>query len=230
MRRLLVVLLVLVALLVGADRIAEQVAEGRIAEQLTADLSSTPTVEIGGFPFLTQALAGRYQRITVSGDTASRQGVRVTDFSADLEGVRVPLSDALGGRVSQVPVDRLRGRALITYADFAAAAAAGVPGLQLAPAGDQVRATAPLSVLGQDLTVSALSDATLEGNQILLTAQSFQVGGSPVSGLISGALSGRLDLRVDVDALPYDLQLTDVQTGERGIELSGTARDAVLSR
>jgi len=227
-KKLLVALVVLLAVLVGADRVAEQVAEGRIADQLTADLSSTPQVEIGGFPFLTQALSGRYGKITVSGDTASRQGVRVSDFTADLQGVQVPLSDALGGRVTDVPVDRLQGTALVTYADFAAAA--GVPGLQLSPAGDQVRASAPLSVLGQDLTVSALSDATLDGDQVLLTAQSLEVNGSPVSGLISGALSGRLDLRVDMAALPYGLQLTDVQTGERGIELSGTARDAVLSR
>ena len=59
MKKLLVALLVLLALLVGADRVAEQVAEGRIADQLRADLSSAPQVEIGGFPFLTQALAGR---------------------------------------------------------------------------------------------------------------------------------------------------------------------------
>ena len=228
MRKFLVALVVLLALLVGADRVAEQVAEGRIADQLTADLSSTPTVEIGGFPFLTQALAGRYRAITVSGDSASRQGVRVSDFTADLQGVEVPLSDAVGGRVSEVPVDRLRGSALITYADFARAA--DVPGLELSPAGDQVRVTGPLSVLGQDLTVSALSDATLDGDQVLLTAQSFEVDGSPVSSVISGALSGRLDLRVDVAALPYDLQLTDVRTGPRGVELSGTARDVVLSR
>jgi len=226
--KLLVALVVLLLLLVGADRVAEQVAEGRIADQLAADLSSTPQVEVGGFPFLTQALSGRYRTITVSGDSASRDGVRISDFTADLSGVQVPLSDALGGRVSDVPVDRLRGTALITYADFARSA--DVRGLELSPDGDQVRVTGPLSVLGQDLTVTALSDVALEGEQVLLTAQSFEVNGSPVSSVVSGALSGRLDLRVDVDELPYDLRLTDVETGERGIELSGTARDVVLSR
>ena len=228
MKKLVIALVVLLVLLVGADRVAEQVAEGRIAQQLAAELAARPTVEIGGFPFLTQALRGRYQDIAVSGDSASRQGVRVTDFRAHLEGVRVPLSDALAGRVGAVPVDQVRGTALVSYADFAHAA--NVPGLQLAPAGDQVRVSGPVQVLGQDLTVSALSDVRLDGTDVVLTAQRLEVGGQQVSGPVSAALSGRLDLRVPTAGLPYDLVLTDVRTTERGIELSGTARDVVLQR
>ena len=85
-------------------------------------------------------------------------------------------------------------------------------------------------MLGQDLTVSALSDVRLDGTDVVLTAQRLEVGGQQVSGPVSAALSGRLDLRVPTAGLPYDLVLTDVRTTERGIELAGTARDVVLQR
>ena len=225
--KLLIGLVLLLLLLVGVDRVAEEVAEDRIAQQLTADLASEPTVEVGGFPFLTQALRGRYGSIQVSGDT-TQQGVRVAGFDADLEGARVPLRDALGGRVAAVPVDRLDGRALLTYADFAAATR--VPGLQLAPAGDKVRVTGPVSVLGQDLTLSAVSAVSLEGSDVVLTAESFEVGGQEVPEAVTAAVSGRLDVRVPVSDLPYGLQLTEVRTSDEGLLLGGTARDVVLRR
>ena len=59
---LLVVLLLLVALAVVADRAVEQVAEGVVARQLAAELGTTPSVEVGGFPFLTQAIGGATRR------------------------------------------------------------------------------------------------------------------------------------------------------------------------
>src|SRR4051812_44061551 len=61
-RALLVVLLLLVGLAVVADRVAVGVAEDRVGEQLAAKggLAGTPEVDIAGFPFLTQAVAGTY--------------------------------------------------------------------------------------------------------------------------------------------------------------------------
>lgn len=65
MRRFLTVIVVLVLLVVVVDRAAWWFAQGTIADQVQseADLSSRPEVKVGGFPFLTQVLRGRYQQI-----------------------------------------------------------------------------------------------------------------------------------------------------------------------
>jgi len=68
MRALLVVVLLLVGLAVVADRVAVGVAETRVGEQLAAEggLAGTPEVDITGFPFLTQAIGGRYDEVRIS--------------------------------------------------------------------------------------------------------------------------------------------------------------------
>ena len=72
---LIVVLVVLAGLFVVADRIAVGIADRRLADQAATQLASRqitsakkPTASIGGFPFLTQVLAGKYQKVTIDVD------------------------------------------------------------------------------------------------------------------------------------------------------------------
>ena len=60
MKALAVLLVLVLGLLVLADRVGVAVAEGQVAEQVEArgGLAGTPEVDIAGFPFLTQARSG----------------------------------------------------------------------------------------------------------------------------------------------------------------------------
>ena len=88
---LFVLLLLLAGLLVVADRVAVGVAERMIADRVRQEItkqgaqSAEPDVEVGGTPFLTQVLDGRYQRITIN----------LRDVQAPVEGdaVRLPVLD-----------------------------------------------------------------------------------------------------------------------------------------
>src|SRR5690606_1107694 len=66
-----VLLLILVALLVVADRAAAWAAERTVADKVASELadngidSAPPEVSIGGIPFLTQVGAGRFEEITL---------------------------------------------------------------------------------------------------------------------------------------------------------------------
>src|SRR6266487_1277477 len=62
------VVAVLIALLVAADRVGLYVAERLAGDTIESsqDLSSRPDVDIGGFPFLNQAITGNYDKITVT--------------------------------------------------------------------------------------------------------------------------------------------------------------------
>ena len=67
MKPLLVVLVLLLGLLLLADRLAVELAEDAVAGEVAEKgaLRGTPEVEIAGFPFLSQALAGRYDDVRV---------------------------------------------------------------------------------------------------------------------------------------------------------------------
>lgn len=227
MRRLLVVLLVGLVLLVALDRVAAALAERAVAAQVraTGALAADPAVSIGGFPFLTQALRGRYDRVQVSASgLRGEQGV--TAFRADLAGVHVPLTAALSGRVDQVPVDRVQARVVLGYRGLEQRI--GERRLRLAPAGDLLRVTGSVQVLGRTLSASALSTVRLDGPVVRVTAQRFEVGARPADRVLSAALGGRLDFTVRLRRLPYGLSLTSVTVQPDGLVATATGRNAVL--
>ncbi len=226
MKKLLVAAVVLLVLLVAADRVAVLVADRALATQLNSQLGTPPSVHVGGFPFLTQAVAGRYDDIEVTAPRVTRSGLVLTDLSASLRGVRVPLSAALGGSVSSVPVDRLSVAAVVPFAGLQSRA----KGLTLTQSGDGVRVSGSLRVLGRDLAASALASVALDGTTLVLRATSIEVDGAPVAGSVASALTGRLDLRIDLSDLPYGVRVTSVRATPAGVAVTGTATGTVLTR
>lgn len=228
LRRVLIALVVLGALFVALDRVAARLAEKAVAHQLAASqrLTTDPTVTVPGFPFLLQAVRGRYDEIDVTVPELDRQGVRVQDLRAQLRGVRVPLSQALARRVSAVPVESVSGQARIAYADLVSA---GGGRLMLAPAGDQLRVTGSVRFLGQALRATAYSAVRLDGQDVRVTGQRFEVGNGAVNGVLTAVLRDRLDLRVPVGPLPYGLRLTDVSVAADGLHVSASGGPTVIS-
>ncbi|WP_326567012.1 DUF2993 domain-containing protein [Amycolatopsis rhabdoformis] len=121
-RRWLIVLGVIVILLVGADFGAAAFAEHTISQKAREQLglSDDPSVDIHGFPFLTQALSGDYSHITVSADGVPVGGeLRDLGVSAELEDVTAPLSDLTAGNTKNVKIGKLTGAVTIKASDIA---------------------------------------------------------------------------------------------------------------
>ena len=229
MGKLLVLLLVLAVLAVVADRVAVRVVEQTVASRVQAAgaLPAPPEVEVRGVPFLTQALRGRYDDVLVRAQDVPAGTLSVDSFVAQLRGVQVPLSDAVQGSVTSVPVEALTARAVLSYADMSAVVADR--GLRIGAAGGGlVRVTGTLRVLGRDLEASAVSRPVLEGSEVVITAERFEVGSALADDLVSRALGNRLDFRVAVGQLPYGLQLTGLRAGGDGVVLEARADGAVL--
>jgi len=225
-KRLVVVLLVLAVLLVGADRLGAYVAGQVVAAKLrtSAGLAADPSVRITGFPFLTQAIAGRYDRITVDAKDVNRGGAQLSDLTVDLIGARIPARQAISGAVPAVPVEALRGSVTLSYADLVRRHTE----LVVTPlSGDRARVTGRLTILGQALTASTVSTLSLRGSALVLTAQSVAVEGQS-SPLVDRALAGRLDLRVPLGSLPYGLRLMSVHSTADGIVVDASSGPAVL--
>lgn len=227
MRKLLVLLLVLLALAVVADRVTVRIAERAVSEQVQtgAELSTRPQVRMRGFPFLTQAADGRYGRIDVTAEDLDQGGVHLERLVAALHDVRVPLSDALHGEVGAIPVSGIDATALVTYVDLAHRSR--LVGMTIRPAAGGVEVTARLTVLGRSVQATAMSSLSLRGGRIAVTARSLTVLGQSTPALVN-ALAGRLDLLVPVGTLPYGLHLTGVDATAAGVLLSARSGPTVL--
>jgi len=224
---LLITLVVLLGLAVVADRVAVGVAEDQVAEQMASKggLAGTPSVDIAGFPFLTQAFAGNYEDVRISltaHDLGQPAGTRA---DVRLHGVHVPLKSVLSGSVSEVPVDRIDGTATLSY-ELLAAQLGGDTTLRRE--GDGLRITKTVEIAGYTLPLTAAGTVTLDGDDLVVDVQKASGAGVDVPGVLVDRVSDLLDLRYTVPALPFGLQLTSVQPADDGVRIGVAAKDTVL--
>jgi hypothetical protein len=224
-------LVLLLVALVVLDRGAARLAEGAVASELrsAAGLPSPPAVEVRGFPFLTQAVRGRYDEVVLRAAGVPAGGTTVTELHATVRGLQVPLRAVLAREVSAAPADHVQARALVSYAELSRASGDRQLAVDHGGAPDVVRVTGSVRALGQSVSVAALSTVALEGDEVVVTAQSFDVGSAAADRVLSRALGDRLDLRIRVQRLPYGLELTGLRTTPAGVELTAAATDVVLS-
>jgi hypothetical protein len=227
-RALLVVLLLLLGLAALADRVAHGMAEDRVATELAekGGLQGTPDVEIAGFPFLTQAVGGRYDdvRITLTAEELGQPAGTRADIA--LQGVEVPLSSVLSGSVAQVPVERIDGTATLSYALLSEQIG---PGTELAREGDGLRITRTVEILGQSLRLTAAGQVTLEGSDLVVDVAEATGAGVDVPDFVLEQAADLLDIRYTVPALPFGLQLTSVSPDDDGVDIRVDATDTVLT-
>ena len=227
MKGLLITLVVLLGLAVVADRVAVGFAEDQVAEQMASKggLAGTPSVDIAGFPFLTQAFAGNYEDVRISltaHDLGQPAGTRA---DVRLHGVHVPLKSVLSGSVSEVPVDRIDGTATLSY-ELLAAQLGGDTTLRRE--GDGLRITKTVEIAGYTLPLTAAGTVTLDGDDLVVDVQKASGAGVDVPGFLVDQVSDLLDLRYTVPALPFGLQLTSVQPADDGVRIGVAAKDTVL--
>ncbi len=212
---------VALALVVGGavvvDRVAAGTARDLATQQLQAnvpDLVGTPTVEVLGFPFLTQLAGGRLTEVRAHLDGAGLGGVRVSDVDIDAHGVSTRSPYVVQHVVVRATLSPATVRALV-------AARTGLD-LDLRTDGDTLIGTA--GVLG--LPVSATLRPEVTDGQIHLTLVALTLAGVAVpAGSLPTGLSTVLGaLVIPVDGLPAGVTITDtaVVTGGVRATLVGT--------
>lgn len=126
-RRLVIALAILLGLLVVADFAAAAIFEHEVSKRAKAKfgLSDDPSVRVGGFSFLLQAVSGEYDHVTVDAKGVPvRDTLKDVEVHADLFGVRAPLSDLLSGSLKGVPVREVEGQVRIKASDVQRAVSA----------------------------------------------------------------------------------------------------------
>ncbi|WP_411101624.1 DUF2993 domain-containing protein [Streptomyces sp. cmx-4-9] len=233
LRVVVIVAVVLGALLAGVDRWAVGYAEGRLADRIQArqGLSGSTSVDIHGFPFLTQALSHDLERVDIAlkgvDATADGRKLRLTELDARFHDVKLN-GDYTGGTAR-----RAEGEALITWADLTAASQTGAT-LSYGGAPDKVKVTASVEVLGKSLTHSVVSTISLqdagdgkEGKIVRVRADSVPGDGVPgVEKVVRRKTD--FDRRLD-DGLPAGLRLTALTSDEAGVHLTLGGSDVALA-
>lgn len=228
MRRLVIVLVVLLALLAVADRVgvvvAQSVLAGQIKDQLA--LEQTPDVTIRGIPFLTQAIGGTYKDVRVKLPAVDAGAVQNVAVDARLQGVHLPLSDAIRRQVDQVPVDRISGTLTIPFDELARAS--GISGLRITREGDALKLSGSVRVLGRQVDASAVGRVEVNGNDIAINAEQAEVAGIPVPQPVLDAAARLLSFRVSPRNLPLSLRITAVDIGDEALLVGAVSDDVVL--
>ena len=227
MRALLVVLLLLVGLAVVADRVGVGIAEDRVGEVIAerGQLAGQPEVDIAGFPFLTQAIGGRYEDVRIAltaADLAQPEGTRA---AVRLHGVQVPLTDVLSGAVEQVPVERIDGTATLSYALLSDQLP---PGTTVTREGDGLRIQSTVQLAGLTLPLTAAGTVTLDGDDVVVDVAEASGAGVEVPSWLVEQATDLLELRHPVPELPFGLRVTGVTPGEDGVDVAVEATDTVL--
>jgi hypothetical protein len=226
-RIILIVVVVLGGLFVAADRIAVSVAQKKAAEraQATEGLSSRPKVSIEGFPFLTQAAAGKLEDVKISANdiAASDDGasVRIDSFHADLHGVK------LSGDYSRAVADSADGNAYITYDDLTKAAPHGIT---VSYAGEDQNGKSMVKLTGsfEGAHLSVLSEVTVRGaDTIGLHAQALPKAFAALG--IENDVRQEIDFTTKLTHLPANIALTTVTADPEGITVDASGKDVVLA-
>ncbi|MFI7522359.1 DUF2993 domain-containing protein [Micromonospora globbae] len=243
-RRALVVLVVLLLLLVGllvvADRVAVGVAERAIADQVRQEVakqdaqSSPPEVEVGGFPFLTQVLDGRYQHISIvlREVRGSVQGdaISLPRLDIDARDVRASL-DTLRSGQGEVVAERVTGTGTISYDSLAALL--DRPGLKLSEQGGKLAVTAPVDFLGQTFTITGTADVTVgEQGKVSLRFDDLTAEGLPDVPLARQLLTNyarSISIDVPLPELPFQLTVREVRPLPEGLTVTGDATNVPIN-
>ncbi len=167
MKALLVSIGVLVALAVAGDSFVKNMAENRAETQIqqTLGLEEAPEVDLGGFPFVLNALAGTFGDVEVTADELTVEGVRLDRVDVLMRDVEISLGKLLGGSSESVRTGGGEGEATMSEADLRKALRK-----QGVDAGIRLNEDGSVTIDDPRLPVSVSGEMALEGRRIVISA------------------------------------------------------------
>jgi hypothetical protein len=224
-RRLLIAVVVLVVLLVAADRAGDYVAERTAATTIenSQNLDHRPDVDIAGFPFLTQLAAGDFGKVSI---TAHDVPVGEQDRLLDISRLRVILHQVTVSRsFKRVHADHADATATVGYDDLGRTL-----GVTVAYTGDgRISASKSLTVAGRTLSGSVSARPELVDGALAFGA--VQVNGAgELGGELSRALDQVFDLHIPLQGIPFHVRVESLQAGADGIVARLSGRDLSYSK
>jgi len=257
-KRTVAAVVVLGAAAVGVDYGAAALTESVVARQMRTQMALTddPSVRVNNFPFLTQAISGRYKSVDVTADHIVVGPLHDVQVRSQLRDVSAPLSQMLGDGPRTVTVREVEGTVRIGAPDVERLIreAGDVPvdklyidgidadGLEkavddgadpallsLEPA-TAVRMGGTVDVLGQEQQVTIIAELQLADGRVQITPRDIRLDDAdaqlPVA--LQRTLSRLFTLTLDPGGLPLQVTPTTVRATSGGLEISGLTGRLVL--
>jgi LmeA-like phospholipid-binding len=241
---LLVMLVLLLGLVIVADRVGAGVAEERIGQQAAEELrkagattASEPKVEIGGFPFLTQVLGGSYEKITISADKPQSNDIQLETMTIVASDVKAAASDLLNGR-GPVTANRLTGTATMswdTVRSLIQLANLPVPfdpaTLQVKVVDNNVELRLPIALAGFETTLVAKGEINVAAGKVNIKLTDVSAEGTDIPAAAKRLLDqfkSRLTASIRTPQMPYTLTIRSIDTDDNGVRVVATAENVQL--
>ncbi|MDO3651197.1 LmeA family phospholipid-binding protein [Nocardia mangyaensis] len=228
MRGLLILIVVLAIALVVGDRVAVVLAQNEIARAIAAEyeLPGPPSVTIGGFPFLTQAVEGSYHTIDVGVGDWTGQDTTVNDLAVRLSDVAAPLADVIDKRTSSLVATTATATAVVPYDTVENFAPSGVESIADSPDGLRVTGTFSIQGIPVPATVFVTVTPTEDGIEVTPISAQPAIGGPTIP---LAMLRQTLTFVVPLQQLPLGARLTEIQPGADGLHVTAVANEVSLS-
>jgi hypothetical protein len=213
---LVVVLVVILAIAGIGDQVAKAYAQNDIAQQVQqSGLSAKPSVNIEGWPFLTQVLGHDLKTVDISANNVTANGSKVAfNFTAKATGVH--LNSSFNGAT----VDQINGQALLPFSSVAGLLPVSGATVSADPADGPNAVKADLGIAGS-VTGTVKQSGT---SQIVIALNS-------TSGVASilGSASGNA-LTIDIPKLPAGLVVRSVTVTNQGIVATASAGNTTFTQ
>jgi len=219
-RRVVVFLIVVAALLVAADRLAAWAAGQTVADRLARAyrLDQQPDVQARGIPFLTQWSSGRYEEVDVRIPTVTNGGVSVTDLSVQLHAVSATPYATSSADLAGATIAEVDAQGVVPFSEVPLP-----PGFQLTARGNQLQVSGSVSVAGVSVPVSAVVGVSVRDGALHLETDQVTVPSAFARLGVTALVNQRLSASAKALQLPLEARLDAVSVTPSGLRISASA-------
>jgi hypothetical protein len=227
--RLMVLVVVLLVLVVIADRVGAALAARTVADRLTRSesLGRAAAVSFPDVPFLTQAARGRYSTVHVTlEELPTTAGVVVDRIDATLHEVAAPTGPLLRGQVRSLQVERGEADAFVSFdalertAQQRLGSAVRRVGLSQATSGNRVTLSASVQTPVGAYSVRGQLELTVSGGTAAVRLLPQTLTGVPTG--LRTQVAGMIDLGGLAPKLPFGFTARSVTVEPAGLRLAAS--------
>jgi hypothetical protein len=211
---------VLAILLVIGNFVGKAVAENEMADQFTANgLPVKPSVNIEGFPFLTQVVAHDFRKVVITASNIPAGPVTISTLHATITGMH--LNSSWNGAT----IDHLTATAFVSLSsltDGISSELGGSLSLTAVPDGQN-----SLKITGSVLGLSTSEEVEIKQTGPQQITIELPTSGGLVGSLLGSAASFPINLPAGV---PPSLRISALTLNGQGLTLTATATNATFSK
>jgi hypothetical protein len=210
---------VLVILLVIGDRVALAITENAMASQFQSNgLPVKPSVNIEGFPFLTQLAAKDFKKVDINASNVPAGPVTINSIHATIDGLHITSFSSS----ASAKVDHINATAFISLGALAAAGGLGGTGITVTPDGtDKLKITAGIGGIASDTEEAQITQTGPQTISIKL------LDNGAVGSLLGSFASFTFSLPKGV---PASLRITGLTLDSQGLTVNASASNATFSK